>query len=220
MSTIVQKTQKRLSFETRLLIRGILLSLLKFVVTLVLPLISLFYYPSANSLVVLFISITACTLYMLFPTNKRLSGFIKTILVLIHGTFLVTINTIYHNKRFELPEIIICTLFLVIWILKERNLYLKIQKYKEIKKKRKEYKQEIWISKPETIILPQQSYESFMEDNSYHHRKSQIFSDDYIYPEEEKENIKNKKNPTGKKVLQIEEFIQPLQIKIPEPEDD
>ena len=59
-----------------------------------------------------------------------------------------------------------------------------------------------------------------MENNSYNHRRSEIFSDDYIYPEEEKENIKDKKSPSGKKVLQIEEFIQPLQIKVPEPEDD
>lgn len=208
----------RLSIESRLLWKSILISVVNIGISIVVPIIILIQHPLKNELIVILITFLSCCLYFFFlPNHEKINWFTKVTLLAVHAIFMLTLNLMIRVGTFGNEELLICFLFLVIWISKEGTLYKKLVKYKKIKDKRKAILDgkskkaksetdsvstvtEIYVEKPH-IVYPM--FHSSMYDPN----------------EKEVDDKQDFEQPKKKQCLQIEEFIQPLQIRIPEQED-
>lgn len=127
---------------------------------------------------------------------------------------MLTLNLMIRVGNFGNEELLICFLFLVIWISKEGTLYKKLVKYKKIKDKRKAMLEDKEL-KAETVTT--RVTEIYVE--KPHIVYPMFHSSVYDLNENEVEEKQDFEQPKKKQCLQIEEFIQPLQIRIPEQED-
>ena len=103
----------------------------------------------------------------------------------------------------------------MIWISKEGTLYRKLVKYKKIKDKRKKMLEDK-ESKAEAASISRVT-EIYVEKP---HIVYPMFHSSVYDPNENEVEVKQDfEQPKKKQCLQTEEFIQPLQIRIPEQED-
>jgi hypothetical protein len=205
----------RLSIESRLLWKSILISVVNIGISLVVPIVILIQYPLKNELVVILMTFLSCCLYFFFlPNHEKINWFTKITLLAVHAIFMLTLNLMIRVGNFGNEELLICFLFLVIWISKEGTLYKKLVKYKKIKDKRKAMLEDK-ESKAETVAT--RVTEIYVE--KPHIVYPMFHSSVYDPNENEVEEKQDFEQPKKKQCLQIEEFIQPLQIRIPEQED-
>ena len=208
----------RLSIESRLLWKSILISVVNIGISIVVPIIILIQHPLKNELIVILITFLSCCLYFFFlPNHEKVNWFTKITLLAVHAVFMLTLNLMIRMGSFGNEELLICFLFLVIWISKEGTLYRKLVKYKKIKDKRKKMLEDK-ESKAETVAtsIPRVT-EIYVEKP---HIVYPMFHSSVYDPNENEVEVKQDfEQPKKKQCLQIEEFIQPLQIRIPEQED-
>lgn len=205
----------RLSIESRLFWKSILISVVNIGISLVVPIVILIQYPLKNELVVILMTFLSCCLYFFFlPNHEKINWFTKITLLAVHAIFMLTLNLMIRVGNFGNEELLICFLFLVIWISKEGTLYKKLVKYKKIKDKRKAMLEDKEL-KAETVTT--RVTEIYVE--KPHIVYPMFHSSVYDLNENEVEEKQDFEQPKKKQCLQIEEFIQPLQIRIPEQED-
>lgn len=208
----------RLSIESRLLWKSILISVVNIGISIVVPIVILIQHPLKNELIVILITFLSCCLYFFFlPNHEKVNWFTKITLLAVHAVFMLTLNLMIRMGSFGNEELLICFLFLVIWISKEGTLYRKLVKYKKIKDKRKKMLEDK-ESKAETVAasIPRVT-EIYVEKP---HIVYPMFHSSVYDPNENEVEVKQDfEQPKKKQCLQIEEFIQPLQIRIPEQED-
>lgn len=206
----------RLSIESRLLWKSILISVVNIGISIVVPIVILIQHPLKNELIVILITFLSCCLYFFFlPNHEKVNWFTKITLLAVHAVFMLTLNLMIRMGSFGNEELLICFLFLVIWISKEGTLYRKLVKYKKIKDKRKKMLEDK-ESKAEAASISRVT-EIYVEKP---HIVYPMFHSSVYDPNENEVEVKQDfEQPKKKQCLQIEEFIQPLQIRIPEQED-
>ena len=206
----------RLSIESRLLWKSILISVVNIGISIVVPIVILIQHPLKNELIVILITFLSCCLYFFFlPNHEKVNWFTKITLLAVHAVFMLTLNLMVRMGSFGNEELLICFLFLVIWISKEGTLYRKLVKYKKIKDKRKKMLDDK-ESKAEAASISRVT-EIYVEKP---HIVYPMFHSSVYDPNENEVEVKQDfEQPKKKQCLQIEEFIQPLQIRIPEQEE-